>query len=171
MVNRIFHPMVLFVLFLVACQSTPAPTISPSSTSSPNPTNTLLPTPTVSRTPIATADFTSAELYGIWSRSDPDRGNLYIAILEDGVFKASHGTPEGIVHSGKYTLDGCLFTFISGWNCAPLPDTTQGFYVLRLGGGGQWLYLDLAEDKCPDRSAALAKYRWTRFIPTPAPTP
>jgi hypothetical protein len=61
--------------------------------------------------------------------------------------------------------------FLDGWNCSPLPDTTPGLYTLRLGGGGQWLYLDLAEDKCPDRPAALNRYRWTRFIPTPIATP
>jgi hypothetical protein len=126
------------------------------------------PTP---RPPIPTADFTLAEIVGVWSRSDPERGNLYLTFSEPGTYRASHGTPDGVVHAGAYTLEGRLLTFVDGWDCYPLPANTPGQYVLQVAGGGRWLFLDLYEDECPDRPSALRSVRWTRFVPPSTSTP
>jgi hypothetical protein len=83
---------------------------------------------------------------------------------------ASHGSLEGVVHAGKFTLEGRLFTFVDGWNCSPEPHT-PGRYLLRLGSGGKWLYFDLYDDSCPDRPASLKGFRWTRYVQGPTPTP
>lgn len=177
----------LVLLGTAGCQPAPAlPTRphSPTSTPPPSATGTLIPptvtattvpaTPTSSPTPllpIPTADFTLADIVGTWARSDPDRGDLFLTFFEQGAYRAAHGTPDGVVHAGTYTLDGRLLTFVDGWNCSPLPETTPGRYVLRLGRGGQWLFLDLYEDDCPDRPSALRSFRWTRFVATPTATP
>jgi hypothetical protein len=182
----------LFLLIFTAACSNPTATLTPEITRasmSPTPTRMVAPTDTVTPTPlpatatatsvpsptalppIPTADFAPEDIYGIWTRSDPERGNLFISILPEGGYLAAHGDVEGIVHFGKYNLDGSLFTFMNGWNCSPLPDETPGKYVLRLGAGGRFLYFDLYEDTCPDRPPALKSFRWNRFVPTPTPQP
>lgn len=129
---------------------TPTPTIEPSRTA------TTLP-------PIPTANFAPADILGTWFRSDPSRGNLFLAFAEDGAYDAAHGTTEGSVHHGDYTLDGRLLTLVDGWNCAPA-GSTPGQYVLRLVGGGNWLYLDVYLDACPDRPESLSGFRWDRYV-------
>lgn len=159
-----------FALLLIALAScAPAATEIPAS---PTPADTATPapptatfTPAVSPTPIPTANFTLADIIGTWFRSDPDRGNLYLIFQEGGGYLASHGTPDGVVHSGKYTLDGRVFTFVNGWNCSPLGET-EGKYILRLGGGGQFLLFETLDDKCPDRPSSLKSVRWDK-IETP----
>jgi hypothetical protein len=151
---------------LPAATATPVP---PTATATPIP-----PTPTASPTalpPIPMADFAFADILGTWTRSDRDRGDLFLSFFEKGGYLASHGTPDGVVHGGRYTLEGRLLTFKDGWNCSPLPNDTPGRYVLRLANAGRWLFLDLYEDTCPDRPNALRSFRWTRFVPTPTPTP
>lgn len=132
------------------------------------------PTPTASPTalpPIPAADFALADILGTWTRSDRDRGELFLSFFEGGGYVASHGTPAGVVHAGAYTLEDRLLMFQDGWNCSPLPNDTPGRYVLRLANAGKWLFLDLYEDACPDRPNALRSYRWTRFVATATPTP
>lgn len=96
---------------------------------------------------------------------------MFLTFFESGAYRAAHGAPDGVVHAGRYTLEGRLLTFVDGWDCSPLPETTPGWYLLRLAGGGQWLYLDYNGDDCPDRPSALRSVRWTRFAPTPTATP
>lgn len=186
-INQTLLSLSLVILSTVGCQPVTAiPTLTPTSTPAPTLTSPPLPptatasatlvpaTPTASPTPlppIPTADFALADIVGTWMRSDLERGNLFLTFLETGAYRAAHGTPEGIIQSGTYTLEGRLLTFEKGWNCSPLPDTTLGQYVLRLGGKGQWLFLDLYTDTCPSRPSALKSFRWTRFVPTPTPTP
>ena len=134
-----------------SASATPADTATPAP-----PTATF--TPAVSPTPIPTANFTLADIIGTWFRSDPDRGNLYMIFQEGGGYLASHGTPDGVVHAGKYTLDGRVFTFVDGWNCSPLGET-EGKYILRLGGGGNFLLFETLDDKCPDRPSAVKSVR------------
>ena len=141
-----------------SASATPADTATPAP-----PTATF--TPAVSPTPIPTANFTLADIIGTWFRSDPDRGNLYMIFQEGGGYLASHGTPDGVVHAGKYTLDGRVFTFVDGWNCSPLGET-EGKYILRLGGGGNFLLFETLDDKCPDRPSALKSVRWDK-VETP----
>lgn len=160
-----FLLLILLTLVLAACQPvTPTPTAFPSA-----PPHTPLPptaTPTFTPLPaIPTADFTLADLIGTWTRSDRDRGNLFLNFGEGGGYFASHGDLEGVVHSGHYTLEDRLFTFVDGWNCAPLPNDTPGRYVVRMANTGQWLFLDLYSDSCPDRPTALRSVRWTRYTP------
>lgn len=154
---------------------TPAPPTATATPLPPTATATPVPpTPTASPTalpPIPAADFTLSDIVGAWTRSDRDRGDLFLSFLERGGYLAAHGTPGGVVHAGAYTLDGRLLTFMDGWNCSPLPDDTPGRYVLRLMNEGKWLFLDLYQDDCPDRPNALRGFRWTRFVPTPTPTP
>ena len=167
---------VILVIILAGC--VPAATeISASAT--PAETATLLPptftampaqTPTLalSPTPIPTANFTLADVIGMWTRSDPDRGTLFLIFNEDGSYIASHGTPEGIVHSGIFTLDGRIFTFVNGWNCVPLGET-EGQFILRLTGGGKYLLFEPLNDPCPDRPNAFKGLRWDRVEATPTP--
>lgn len=165
----------VFMLFLIAGCSpaaaavTPAPTTPADTATAPPPTATPAP-PTPSPTPIPTADFTLADIIGIWFRSDPDRGNLYITFSEDGSYRASHGTPEDVVHSGRYTLEDRLFTFVNGWNCSPLGETA-GVYILRMAGGGKYLLFEPLDDSCPDRPPVFKSYRWDRLLATPTPVP
>jgi hypothetical protein len=145
--------------------TTPATTAAPTS---------LPPTLTPEATPlppIPTADFAPAEIVGAWTRADPERGNLFLIFSETRTYRAAHGEPDSTVHAGRYTLDGRLFTFQDGWNCAPLPDDTPGKYVVRLIRDRGWLYLGLYQDDCPDRPSAVRSVRWTRFVPTPAAMP
>lgn len=163
----------LFAIVLVGCASatpTEAPTSLPATdTSTPAPPTATF-TPAESPTPIPTANFTLADITGLWFRADPDRGDLYITINADGSYKASHGTPDGIVHSGKYTLAGRLFTFVNGWNCSPLGETA-GVYLLRLAGGGKYLTFEPLDDICPDRPPVFKSLRWDRVEATPTPVP
>lgn len=182
----------LLVIAAAGCQQaaaspTPLPTPLPTSTPPPQPsatptrvapsaTSTALPLPTATPspapvTPIPTADFAFTELIGIWTRTDPDSGDLFLIFSEDNTYIAAHGSPNGVISTGTFTLEGRLLTFASGWNCTPLADTTPGMYLLRLAGGGNWLYLDLYADTCPERPSAFRNIRWTRYIPTPTPAP
>ena len=106
---------------------------------------------------------------GVWTRSDLDRGDLFLTFFENGRYEAAHGNPAAIVHTGTFALDDNLFTFKDGWDCAPLPDDPSGRYVLRLGSQGMWLFFVLEEDTCPDRPDAMKSFRWSRFIPSPTP--
>jgi hypothetical protein len=167
----------VFMLILIAGCSpaeatvTPAPIVPADTATSPPPTATATAAPpTASPTPIPTANFTLADIIGIWFRSDPDRGNLYLTFSEDGSYRASHGTPDDIVHSGRYTLEDRLFTFVNGWNCSPLGETV-GVYVLRLAGGGKYLTFEPLDDVCPDRPSVFKSYRWDRVLATPTPVP
>jgi hypothetical protein len=114
---------------------------------------------------LPTPNFAPGEILGTWTRSDPQRGDLFIILSEDGVYTASHGTPEGVIHSGSYSLEGNLLTFRDGWNCAPLPDDTPGQYVARIGAGGRFLFFDLYSDDCADRTDSLPDLRWNRVEP------
>jgi len=140
---------------------TPMPTaVPPGDTPTPPPTVPPSPTPLP---PVPTADFAPTDIIATWTRSDPDRGDLFLTFYADGLYAAAHGTPDGVVHSGEYSLDGRLVTFINGWNCSPMPDGTTGQYVLKLLGGGRWLYIDLYADECPDRPSSLSGFRWVRY--------
>ena len=142
------------------------PTLIPETPTTLPPTATHAPTD--SPTPIPTANFTIANILGIWTRTDPGRGTLFLILNEDGAYVASHGTPEGIVHSGEFTLDGRIFTFVNGWDCSPLGETT-GEYILRLTGGGMYLLFEPFNDECPDRPGAFKSFRWDRIVVTPTP--
>jgi hypothetical protein len=190
--TTIFAIFCLAVLLLTACQpvqltatpqptdgssddsgvDTPSPIVSSTVTPAPTTTSTLpIPTqPSATLPAIPTADFSPQDIIGMWTRSDPDRGDLYMIFTEGNTYTASHGTPNGVVHSGSFTLEGSLFTFLDGWNCSPKPDDTPGKFVLRLSGG-RFLYFDLYEDTCPDRPEALSRVRWERVTKTPTPVP
>ncbi len=142
--------------------ATPTPTPQPTDTPEPTATPTRSPTPLP---PVPTPDFTAEDVFGIWTRSDPDRGDLFLTLSEDMHYLASHGTPDGVVHAGMFSLDGSLLTFTDGWNCSPLPDDTPGAYVLKFLAGGRFLYFDLYLDACEDRPASLDGYRWDRYEP------
>jgi hypothetical protein len=129
---------------------------------------TATPAPTDSPTPIPTANFVLADIFGMWTRSDPDRGTLFLIFNEDGSYIASHGTPEGIVHSGSFTLDDRIFTFVNGWNCSPIGEVA-GQYILRLAGGGKYLLFEPLNDECPERPSAFKSLRWERVAVTPTP--
>lgn len=144
---------------------TSTPTEAPP-TETPRPTSSPAPTPTRTATalpPIPTANFAAADIFKTWFRSDPDRGNLYLTLSDAGTYDAAHGTLEGTVHHGQFTLEGRLLTIVDGWNCAPA-ESTPGQYVLRQQGGGQWLYLDVYLDTCPDRPESLSGFRWDRYV-------
>ena len=131
-------------------------------------TPTVTPAPTDSPTPIPTANFLLGDILGMWTRSDPDRGTLFLIFNEYGSYIASHGTPEGIVHSGNFTLDDRIFTFVNGWDCSPVGEVA-GQYVLRLAGGGKYLLFEPLNDECPDRPSAFKSLRWDRVAVTPTP--
>jgi len=120
---------------------------------------------TTSATPIPTANFVPEDLLGIWTRSDLDRGTLFLVFNENGTYVAAHGRPDAIVHSGDYLFDGKVFTFFNGWDC----DDMSGVYAFRITGGGKYLLLEPLNDNCPDRPAALKGYRWDRVEATPTP--
>ena len=173
MFNGIFRLIATAVLFLLivglsACQpSTVVPAlVVPAVTETQSPAPTITPTQP-SPTPIPTANFAPEDIIGVWARSDPDRGDLFITISSDGSYSASHGTPDDIVHSGAYTLDGRLFTFVDGWNCSP-EATTPGQYVIRLTAG-KYLLFEPYKDTCPDRPSVFKSLRWDKFEATPAP--
>jgi hypothetical protein len=167
--------LIILLISLSSCQSVStdipvstqiAPTLIPETPTLVPPTETQA--PAESSTPIPTANFTLPDIIGLWTRSDPDRGTLFLIFNEDGSYVASHGTPEGIVHSGTFTLDGRIFTFVNGWDCSPL-DETKGEYILRLTGGGKYLLFEPLNDECPDRPSAFKGLRWDRFMTTPTP--
>ena len=151
---------------------TPSPKESSTVTPDPTTTHTLpIPTqPSATYPAIPTADFLPQDIIGMWTHSDPDRGDLYMIFTDRSTYTASHGTPNGVVHSGTFTLDGSLFTFLDGWNCYPEPDDTPGRYVLRLGGG-RFLFFDPYEDTCVERPEVFRGYRWERVTRTPTPVP
>ncbi len=174
--------MTLLLFFLAACQPVAAPaplaTQAPPTltATSPRPTasHTLPPTATPTATvaptrtptplpPIATANFAADAINGTWMRTDEGRGNLFLTFTADGSYEAAHGTLDGVIHNGAYTLDGRRLTIVDGWNCEPAA-STPGQFVLRLIGGGNWLYFDLYLDDCPDRPAALSGFRWDRYV-------
>ena len=167
---RIYLAFLLIALNACAPIATEVPaSATPADTETPQPpTATFM--PVVSPTPIPTANFTLADIVGLWFRSDPDRGNLYMTFREDGTFIASHGTPDGIVHSGSFTLEGRVFIFMNGWNCAPLGET-MGKYILRMAGGGKFLLFEPLDDPCPDRPSVFKSLRWDRVEATPTPVP
>lgn len=137
------------------------PTATP--TPIPLPTNTPKPLPTV-----PTADFAPEAIHGIWFRSDPDAGNLYITLDENNVYNAAHGAPSSSVHSGKYSLDGRLLTFIDpGWTGC---EGMDGEYILKLSGEGKWLLFEAYADRCGDRVNSLRSGRWTLYTPEPEAT-
>ncbi|GEM_PF-2013965 len=170
MTNILNTYLVVVIVGCASAVSTAEPvSVAPTETATPiSPTATEK--PVESPTVIPTANFTLAEIVGVWFRSDPDRGDLYLTISEDGVYKAAHGTPEDIVHSGSYTLEDRIFTFINGWNCSPLGETA-GQYILRLAGGGKYLLFEPLEDECPDRPQAFKSFRWDRVEAAPTPVP
>ena len=143
-----------------------APTLIPETPTPIPPTATQV--PTESPTPIPTANFALADILGMWTRSDIDRGTLFLIFNEDGSYVASHGTPEGIVHSGMFTLDGRIFTFANGWDCSPMGEV-EGQYILRVTGGGKYLLFEPLNDECPDRPSAFKSLRWDRVAVTPTP--
>ncbi len=163
MFNGILRFLLLLSVFLSACQSASVTTLA---AETPTITSTIQPTPTQpSMTPIPTADFLPGDVFGVWTRSDPERGDLFLVFNENGTYFASHGTPDTIVHSGDYSLEGRLFTFMNGWDCTDTP----GIYILRIISDGRSLLLDTLEDKCPDRPGTLKSYRWDKLEATPAP--
>ena len=141
---------------MVPLTSTPLP---------PSPTATALP-PAATATPlgpIPTADFTLDDITGTWTRNDFDRGQLYITIGKSGKYGAAHGTPDGVVHGGAYTLEGRVFTFEGGWDDCP-----AGGYLLRLAtsAGKKYLYFDPFNDAgCADRVNSVQGKRWERYTP------
>lgn len=141
------------------------PATQPPATATARPPTAIVAPPTPTPTAIFTPDFAPGEMWGIWTRSDPERGQLYLIFQEDGTYRASHGTPEDGVHGGAFTLDGRLFTFLDGWNCSPKPRNTPGQYVVRLAADRTALFLDPVQDRCPDRSAAVGYKRWVRYEP------
>lgn len=140
---------------LTATPTTAPPSATPTATVAPTRTPTPLP-------PVPTANFAPEDIVGTWARIDPDRGNLFFTFGADGVYDAAHGNLEGTVHHGTYTLEGRLLTIVDGWNCDP-DEATPGQYVLRLIGGGNWLYFDPYLDTCPDRPEAVSGFRWDRY--------
>jgi hypothetical protein len=166
---------IVLLIALSGCQSAatqipvvtdPVPT-SISETPTPVPP-TATQVPTTSPAPIPTANFVLADILGMWTRSDSERGTLFLIFNDDGSYVASHGTPEGIVHSGALTLEGSIFTFVNGWDCSPLGET-EGEYILRLTGGGKYLLFEPLHDECPDRPSAFKSLRWDRVVVTPTP--
>jgi hypothetical protein len=143
----------------------PPPTVAATSTPLPAPSPTQL---LESPTPIPTANFTLADIVGTWTRSDPDRGLLFLIFDENGNYLASHGEPKSVVHAGDFSLEGRLFTFLSGWDCSPA-EHTPGKYILRMAGGGKYLLFEPLEDTCPDRPSVFRSLRWDRLEPTPVP--
>ncbi len=122
------------------------PTTEPSPTTAP--TNTAIPV-------------TIETLTDTWTRTDPERGTLFLIFDADGNFTASHGTPEGIMHTGHFSLEGNVFTFLDGWDCSPLGET-PGTYTLRLAGEGKFLIFTTLGDACPGRPEGLNGYRFDR---------
>lgn len=156
---------VMFLILLAGCSPTAtgaAPAIAAQADTATPPLPTVTVTlPAASPTPIPTANFTLADIVGMWTRSDPDRGDLFLIFRENGSYVASHGTPDSIVHAGQFLLEGRIFTFINGWNCSPQGET-EGQYILRLAGGGKYLLFEPLDDTCPDRPSVFKSYRWDR---------
>jgi hypothetical protein len=92
---------------------------------------------------------------------------LFITLNENGRYLASHGSPEGVVHTGDFMLKNNLLIFMDGWDCSPLPNDTPGSYIPDLRNAGKWMYFKLAEDACLDRAGALGTFRWSRHVRTP----
>jgi hypothetical protein len=120
--------------------------------------------PEASATPLPTPNFAPEDIAGTWTRADPERGQLYLIIDENGSYVAAHGSPEGFVRAGEYSIAGVVFTWVKWDDCPP------GDYVARLAGGGEFLVFEVLNDpECDDRRDALGSKRWDRVAPTPAP--
>lgn len=108
-----------------------------------------------------TADFAPGALIGIWTRADPERGQLYLTFNASGNYFAAHGEPSGGVHSGKYTLVGRVLEFIDGWR-----DCDTGSYVLSLSPGKFLIVRVLDDPSCGgDRVDAFNSRRWNWVQP------
>lgn len=160
----------LIIAFILpaGCAPAAAPTsiVLPSSTPLP-PILTLTP----SDTPIPTATLVVAleQITGIWTREDFERGTLFLVINEDLTYIAAHGSPQGVMHSGTFSMRAGVFTFVTGWDCSPLAGDIEGQYSLRLIRAGKSLYFYPIDDLCPDRPSALKGFSWNRVEGTPAP--
>ena len=162
--SRLLSITALFLLIvgLSACQPSavgvPATETQSPSSSTPTPTQ---PSPT----PIPTANFAPEDILGIWKHEDQDRGTLFLVFLDDGTYRASHGSPDVVIHSGKYTLEDRVFTFVDGWECSD----SAGVYMIRISGGGKYLLFETLDDACAERPSALKSIRWDQVEATPAP--
>ena len=157
----------LFIAILVCLSACQPESISTPAVETPASSSTIPPTLVqITFTSIPAANFTPQDLLGIWTRSDPERGQLFLVFKENGTYFASHGDPDTVVHSGDYSLDDRVFTFINGWDCADAP----GLYVIRLTGGGKYLLFEPLEDKCSDRPGSVKSYRWDK-VEAVTPTP
>jgi len=161
--SRLLPVTVLFLIIvgLSACQPS---TVDVPATETQSPPSTVTPAQP-SPTPIPTANFAPEDVLGIWMHEDQDRGILFLVFLDDGTYRASHGSPDVVIHSGKYTLEDRVFTFVNGWEC---PDSS-GVYVIRISGGGKYLLFEKLDDTCADRPSALKSIRWDQVEATPAP--
>lgn len=101
---RILH--ITIMVSLAACS--PVATEPPASAVALPATSTPIP-PTATETPVPTATVAVQleNIIGIWTREDPERGTLFLVFREDGTFEATHGSPQGIVHTGTYTAATC----------------------------------------------------------------
>lgn len=140
----------------------PTATHLPPTATAPPPTTPPIPM-TATRVPtlIPTADFPPEALIGVWTRSDPERGQLYLTFTETGGYLASHGEPGGVVHAGSYTLEGRVLTFVDGWR-----DCETGSFVLKVTSAKSLFLDELQDATCrADRVNALARRRWNWYIP------
>lgn len=121
-----------FALISTTCVAMPSlltACVQNAATATPGPTQTATnppPTATPTRTPtplppIPTANFTPDQIVGIWFRSEVDRGALYLTISGDGIYDAAHGTVEGSVHHGHYSLDALSLLFSMAGTVLPNP--------------------------------------------------
>ncbi len=159
---------IIFLLLIISLSACQPETPSTMAAKTPTIIFTIQPAETqlaAGVTPVLTTNFAPEDLLGIWTRSDLDRGTLFLVFNESGTYFASHGSPDAIVHSGDYSLEGWVFTFKNGWDCEDMP----GVYAFRITGGGKYLLLEPLNDNCPDRPAALKGYRWDRVEATPTP--
>jgi hypothetical protein len=161
-------------MVLSACvPAAPAPAVTPSPipltatrvpptvTAAPPTATPIPPTATLVPTSIPTADFAPESLIGTWTRADPERGQLYLTFNDAGNYFASHGEPGGVVHSGKYTLEGRVLTFVDGWR-----ECDTGSYTLSLSPGKSLLMRVLDDPTCGgDRVNAFNSRRWTWVQP------
>ena len=149
----------LSVIGLIGCQpaATGLPMVEPTSEATfVVPTQTSVP-------PTATPIPALADISGTWTHSDPDRGTLFLVFNEDGTYVAAHGTPDAIVHEGKYTLAEGILTFVDGWDCSS-PEEIPGQYSIRLSGT-KFLIFTMKEDACEGRPEAFKDARWDRVVP------
>lgn len=153
-------------LLVAACApATPAPTATatalPTATAAPPTVTPIPPTATLMPTPIPTADFAPEALQGVWTRADPERGQLYLTFTATGGYLASHGEPSGVVHAGAYILEGRVLTFVDGWR-----DCELGSYLVKITPN-KFISLEILDDATcrSDRGDALARRRWNWYVP------